>query len=214
MRNSLLAIGAAILMAIPCAAQQDPLEMGNASWITLNGTVVGTTADSFILDYGEGVITVEMDGWDWFGDAFGILENDRVRVRGRVDDDFYEATTIEASSVYVQDLNTYFYASPADEEDFAGLVGEGNWSLDITGTVKDVSFREITLDTGSGILTVDTIMMPYNPLDDAGFQKIRKGDRIKVFGDMDYDVFEKKELMADAIITLQKDEGKSNTPGG
>ena len=37
-------------------------------------------------------------------------------VYGRVDDDLYETTTIEASSIYDQDLGTYFYASAADEE--------------------------------------------------------------------------------------------------
>ncbi|MGM0425831.1 MAG: hypothetical protein ACQEQ7_01185 [Thermodesulfobacteriota bacterium] len=72
--------------------------------------------DSFTLDYGEGTVLVEMDDWDWYDEEGTVLEGDKVTVYGKIDDDLYEATSIEASSVYVENLGTYFYASSADEE--------------------------------------------------------------------------------------------------
>lgn len=44
-----------------------------------------------------------------------------------------------------------------------------------------------TLDTGSRMVTVDTVDMSYNPLDNEGFQKIKKGDRVSVSGMFDTD---------------------------
>lgn len=54
-------------------------------------------------------------------------------------------------------------------------------------------------------MKIDTSGMTYNPMDDLGFQKIEKGDYVSVSGDMDYDFWEKKELMADTIITIADD---------
>ena len=46
--------------------------------------------------------------------------------------------------------------------------------------------------------------MAYNPLDDKGYTKIRKGDRVSVTGEMDFDLFEGCELMARSVIVLRK----------
>ena len=46
--------------------------------------------------------------------------------------------------------------------------------------------------------------MLYNPLDDEGYQKIDVGDRVKVTGNIDNDLFEGKELMADSVIKLNR----------
>ncbi len=99
------------------AIAQDPQKMENNSWISLSGTVVEASPERFELDYGKGIVTVEMDGWGWYSRASTIMEDDKVTVHGRVDDDFHEMTSIEASSVYVEGMNTYFYANNLDEED-------------------------------------------------------------------------------------------------
>jgi hypothetical protein len=44
--------------------------------------------------------------------------------------------------------------------------------------------------------------MPYNPLDDEGYQKVDVGDRVSVTGTMDYDLFEGRELVADSLVIL------------
>ena len=192
------------------AETKDPYLQPDESWISITGTAVDTNAASFTLDYGKGIITVEMDGWEWYSDNFQVIEGDKVTVYGEIDDDLYETTTIEASSVYDQNLGTYYYASSRDEE-FDGdydywvgydlVVGE----MTVRGTVTDVDGREFTIDSGPRELTVDTIMMSYNPMDKKGYPTIDKGDYVSVSGYMDYDTIEKNELMADSVVILQND---------
>lgn len=200
---SLMLIG---ILASPAIAQ-NPETQPDDSWISLSGTATEALADSFTLDYGEGTVTVEMDelGWDWYDTNFQFIEGDEVTVYGEVDDDLYETATIEASSVYDKTLNTYYYADSVDEGD-----GLYTWNLDddlndvtIRGTVTSVNGREFTIDRGVQEMTVDTIAMTYNPVDDEGFQQIDVGDRVSVNGEIDADVFENRELMADWIITLE-----------
>lgn len=168
-------------LAAPVAAQ-DPYSRPDDSWISLSGTVGNPTADSFTLDYGDGVITVEMDDWDSYGDAYGLMDGDRVTVYGDIDENLFTMTTIEASSVYVEGLNTYFYASSADEEEAYTwimstpiVIGE----VTLRGTVSDLDAeaQEFTLDTGGQVLTIDTAFLTYNPLDDVGYaQPCHKAD--------------------------------------
>lgn len=200
------------------ASAQDPYEKADDSYISLSGTVASSTASSFVLDYGEGLVTVEMDDWDWYGDAYGILPEDEVTVYGYVDDDFYETTSIEASSVWVEDLNTYFYASGADEEGVGEVKNYPyistvwyDYDYTATGIVTSVSkpIREFTIDTGTRKISVDTWQLGYNPLDDEGFLKIEKGDRVTVYGDLDLSVFDEREISAEALVKLQDDAGKN-----
>ena len=83
--------------------------------------------------------------------------------------------------------------------------------MDITGTVTSVDGRRFTLDAESRELTVDTSTMVYNPMDDEGYQQVQEGDRVKVAGKMDYDLFEKRELLADMVITLEQDKSKTES---
>ena len=99
------------------AAEPNPYMRADGTWISISGEVTDVMPDRFVLDYGESVITVEMDDGDRDADAYKLLEGDKVTVNGMIDDDFYETTTIEAESVYVEKLGTYFYASAVDEED-------------------------------------------------------------------------------------------------
>jgi len=198
---------AGLLLPGVCLAAE-PYEKPDDSWISLNGTVTSTSPDSFQLDYGKGMITVEMDDWDFDADGYKLIDGDKVTVYGYVDDDLYETRTIEAGSVYVKNLSTYFYASSADEEDtildyeVVALPGaDGDVSL--TGVVESTSGREFTIDTGLSEVRVDTDEMPYNPMDDEGYQKIQVGERVRVTGEFGGDLFEARELDADTVITLR-----------
>lgn len=212
-KTTLVAAVAAICLSASACAQQDssdqpdPMALPDDTWISLTGTVTSTTPASFLLDYGDGLITVEMDDWDNFGDAYPLMDGDQVTVYGDVDKGLYEATTIEAGSVYVDDLNTFFYASAADEEDF------GEWvvvtdaeigDLIYIGTVVTVipDLNTFTIDTGATELTVDTSAMLYNPLDDQGFQQIDVGDRVSVEAEIDADFFGDQDLLAESVVTL------------
>ena len=211
MKRTTLSLAIASTLAVAPAvtmAAQSPYLASDGSWITLSGKVTSTTADSFKLDYGDGLVTVEMDDWDWFEESGETLPGDEVTVYGEVDDDTFESAKIEASSVYVDSLGTYFYASAADEEsvtdlDVAPTIDVGQ--IILTGTVTGVDGSEFTIDSGDQKMTVDTALMSYDPMDDEGYQKIEKGDQVTVTGDMENDTLETAELMADSVVTLDDD---------
>ena len=68
-----------------------------------------------------------MDDGDRDADGYKLLPGDKALVSGMVDDDMFEATSIEAYSVsvFVGNINTTFYASPVDE-DRVFLVARGS----------------------------------------------------------------------------------------
>ncbi|MFW5740211.1 MAG: NirD/YgiW/YdeI family stress tolerance protein [Myxococcota bacterium] len=204
---------AALGTMIACDDDTDAEVVRNApdgAWVRLEGTVVSAGDDSFLLDYGEDVITVEMDDSDWYEEGRGLIAEDEVIVHGRIDEDFYEARTIEASSVYVEDLGTHFYASAADEEELGTVTvfGVVPGQMTVSGTVKKVEGRDLVLDTEPGELRVDTASLAYNPLDDEGYQQIDVGDRVRVSGRIDSGLFDGRELSADWIVSLSTDGTK------
>lgn len=176
------------------------------SFVSIRGTIVDTAPNSFVLDFGEDKVTVEVDDWDYDHEGKLFLEGDTVTVFGLVDNAFYQNKRIEAESIYVDDLNTTLRNfSAADEEDvsfFSYYVGPIDYDLEVMGEVTSTTDREFTIDTGNRQVRVDTIMMPYNPMDDTGFQQIDAGDYVRVSGDLDIDVFEKREIMAEMIVSI------------
>lgn len=203
-----IALGTAAV-ALPATAQERPYVQADDSWISIDGTVEAVRADAFLLDYGPGVITVEMDDGDRDADAYKLMKGDKVRVRGVVDDDFFETTKIEASSVYVENLGTYFFSSAVDEEDrvvvYLGPVDVSATTAKGTVTDVDESNQEFTLNTGalSVGMQVDVEQMPYDPLDDVGYQQIEVGDRVVVAGELGADIFDpRRELVADSVLVV------------
>jgi uncharacterized protein YdeI (BOF family) len=190
------------------AAEKNPYLQPDETWISISGTVEDVRADAFTLDYGKGMITVEMDDGDRDADGYKLVEGDKVTVNGRIDDDFYQSTTIEANSVYVEKLGTYFYASSLDEEDHTTFFSVETpvvvSNTVVRGTVTDVREDEFTVNTGLRRLTVEVEGMPYDPLDDEGYQKVRVGDYVRVSGNMEHDLFEGRELKADAVVKLYR----------
>lgn len=187
------------------ALAADPAEAPDDSWISVDGTVESVSADAFVLDYGDGVMTVEMDDADRDADGYKLVEGDKVRVSGMIDDDLFEARTLEASSVYVENLDTYFFASAADEEDplIATTMPVVISATVVDGIVTSVGDEEFTIYTAGETLRVEVEEMAYNPLDDTGYQQIEVGDRVRVTGDIDTDFFEgQTELVADTVVTL------------
>ena len=210
------AITTALLAALPVfalaapaigATEPKPEAAPDDTWLTIEGTVVRAMPEAFLLDYGQGVMTVEMDDFDFYGEGRNLMENDEVTVYGRVDDDLLEKRTIEASSVYVENLNTTFFASAVDEEDYAAMAIAPTVDVDnayeVTGTVTSVSGREFMIDTGPSRIQVDTMALGYNPMDEDGFLEVEVGDRVKVGGVIDDDLFDEAELSANWIMELR-----------
>lgn len=175
----------------------------NNDYIALTGTVVSTAEDRFELDYGSGTIPVEMDDYDEYPEGKHLFENDRVTVYGYVDDEFYEKRTIEAQSVYVRNLGTQFYASGADEEDFPPTDPLAHPpGVAYRGRVIAVNGNGFVVDTGTRQIHVNTSALPYDPLDDEGYQRLEEGDRVYVTGTLDGDLFDRFEVDAGSVVEL------------
>jgi len=184
------------------------------NWINLSGTVVSASPSAFVLDYGPGTVTVEMDDWDWYQEGKALVPGDEVVVTGKVDDDLYQFKRIEASSVYAKNLNTYFYASGADEELLAEntvYVASLPTYSDTTGLVTAIEGREFTVGAGVGAVRVDTSQLKDNPLDGEGRQRVKVGDRVYAWGDLDIEPRERVELLAKGVVSLTKDRTKGST---
>lgn len=198
-------IVAGAMFALPANAQ-NPYMRPDDSWINIEGTVDRVWKDAFTLDYGDGTVTVEMDDGDRDADAYVLERGDTVAVSGRIDNDIFEVTTIEAGRVYVENLGTNFYSSAADEEDWLVSI---NPPLEISraeirGTVKDVdeSDDSFTLRVGEREVTIETDRLDYDPLDDEGYQRIEPGDFVAVHTRLESGFFEGHEIMADDITVL------------
>lgn len=215
MRNIMkMALGAMATLAVAASPVEakNPYTRANNSFISINGTVDSVSADKFMLNYGDGLVTVEMDDYDRDADGYNLMKGDKVRVSGFIDDDVFETTKIEAGSVFVENLGTYFFASSADEEDSfmtmtAPVVVSSTY---VQGKVTGINGCKFTLDTGKRMLTVDTSELGYNPLDKEGYQKIKKGDRVSVGGKMDKDFWGNRELDANSVITLMTPKQNKN----
>lgn len=205
--SSLLSVSA--VAATASSTQPDPYAMYDDTWIAISGTVESASPDSFRLDYGDGLVTVEMDDWDWYHEGYQVLKGDKVTVYGYIDDDLFETTSIEASAVYVKGLNSFFFASAADEEGpWLTTVYVPSSYTTIQGTVQEIKGRDITLDTGEGTLTVGTQGLSENPVDKEGYQQIKVGDRISVTGQMDKTFFGERKFKAETITSLSADKTK------
>lgn len=178
--------------------------------VNLSGKVTSVSPDSFQLKVKDDKVLVEMDDFDTDADGYKLVVGDKVVVTGLVDKNFLEKKKIEASSVYVKGLNTYFYASPVDEEGGSVIVTTyltvpdlpDNASVDLQGKVVKVNGDEFTVDTGIRKIKVDTDNLIYNPLDEEGVTKINVGDRVRVSGIVDEDFFEKDEVQANFVREL------------
>lgn len=194
-----------------------PANQDNSS-IVITGEVIKSSHDSFTLDYGTDTIVVEMDDWDIYDESAPLALGEKVTVYGMIDDGLFETRTLEASSIYAHNRNTYYYASAIDEEGDgvnyyyppvvssgdAAQFDDGNW-LSLSGRVVEVDSQEFAIRTGGGkTVRVDTDSMSYNPLDSDGLQHINVGDLVYVSGRMEEGLFEADEIKANTVTTLSR----------
>lgn len=187
----------------------DPYAMEDGSWVSIYGKVTNSSAEGFDLDMGDTIVRVEMDDYDDWPEARALSDGMNVAVVGRVDDDLFELTTIEAGSVYIDGLNTVFWANPGDEEiwgdvAFYRLPDLSNVVLE--GRISDVDIKEgrFSLTTGSASHVVSVDELGYNPFDEIGYQKISENDRVRVTGQLDADAIRTGELEATSIVSLRQ----------
>lgn len=182
----------------------------DGEYVTISGKITKVSADMIHLKSKGEVIPVEVDDYDLTAEGYNFKKGDKVVVTGKIDKDFLEKKKVEAGSVFVKELNAYFYANSDDEEDFPHLNASyyslelipENTSLDIQGRVIAVSGREFTVDTGVRIIKVDTSEMNFNPMDNKGFIQIDVNDRVRVSGIVESSLFNQKEISASYITEL------------
>lgn len=188
-------------------AQQSELNPAtDGEWLSLTGEVATVSSDTFTLDYGENDITVEMDDFDTYNENI-LLEGDEVTVTGRIDKDFVDSKTLEASSVYLDSLNEYFYANSMDEEDgYSSFAANDYWDdgewISMTGEVKSITEDQFVLDAGFREYNVDISELGYDPYDDQG-SEIDVGERVVVSGEFEgFDLYSDADLEAEVVTTL------------
>lgn len=162
----------------------------NGDYISISGKVDKVRADYFILVSNGKRIHVEMDDYDWDSDGYKVVKGDRVVVSGFIDQDYLEKKKIEAGSVYVKNLDTYFFANSSDEEDI--YTPDIQYSMmkkipdsvtyRIKGKVVQISNDSFVVDSGLNKWRIDTNYMSFNPLDDVGFTQVDINDKVTVTG--------------------------------
>ncbi|MEM6640708.1 MAG: hypothetical protein AAF610_12505 [Pseudomonadota bacterium] len=183
--------------------------MADATWIILSGTIKTAAADAFVLDYGAGVIVVEMDSADGGARGAALNRNDDVTVLGRIDADAFEAVSIEAAAVHVAGVDTPFVASSIDDEEELRLASslaasEDRNTVSVIGHVKTVSDTTFTLDNDRFPLVVDVSQLEIDLSDAAGSFQIEPDDRVRVSGSVGHDWLHRRELVADSIAIVNK----------
>lgn len=214
MRNIVIPlIGAVALLICGSTFAANPYWEPNNSWISISGTVEEVKANQFLLNYGNGKVTVEMDDGDRDADAYKLLKGDKVTVTGFIDRDLFEKTKVEAGSVYVENIGTTFYASAMDEEDpyftYFSIYHPVSLSTSyLYGTVTSVDDKSFTLDTGMDKFKVNVKGMSFNPLDEKGYVRIEKGDRVSVQGALDENFFKNREFNATTMVSFSEHSKK------
>lgn len=204
---------ATALSALTTSAFADFSTKTNGEFVTLSGKVSDVKANSFNLNSNGNKIMIEMDDYSsWVADGFKLVNGDQVVVSGRVDKDLFEEKKVEAGTVYVKNIDAYFFASSDDEEDATYLpttyslitsLPEGA-QMDIQGTVTKIQGREFTVNTGFREIVVDTQGLAFNPLDKIGATQLTVGDRVRVSGEIENNLFESKEVAADYVTELPR----------
>jgi uncharacterized protein YdeI (BOF family) len=178
----------------------------DGQWVTLTGRVVSSSPREFVLDYGAGNVVVEVDDWDKFQEGRLIKPGDQVTVTGLADEDLLMRKRIEARSIYVRNLNSVFVASSDDEETLRARAAMTAASIpdyaDVAGVVTAVEGGEFTVGTGPTAIRIDTSLLADNPVDKAGLLRLKIGDRVFVWGQINLEPAEGAELKARGLVTV------------
>lgn len=203
--HTAIALGLAATLLLPLQAAESLRGEPKGSWVALSGQVVSHTDNSFILDFGDGIVTVNTDNWDTVGDSWAVSDGDNVTVYGLVEAGFYQNKVINAGSIYVEDASTMVSAPVTDQQNMADsytyFTVPADYDLQVAGTVTSVTDRKFTIDSGSRKVTIDTIRLGYNPLDNQGLQQIKKGDFVSVRGELKRSIFDNAAVIAESIVT-------------
>lgn len=199
-----LVSSAALAGGATAQSTASPMSKMDREWIMVTGNISNVTPHGFSIDYGDGMLPVEMDGF-LPTSTRGLRNGDWVTVSGRIDDSLWERRSIEASSVYSSRLQERMWANAMDEEGDYSLVSlidlpdEGEW-VGMTGKVVSVDQAEdeMVVDVGARNVQVDVT-------DLGGPVLATTGDRVSVYGQLDdADLWDAREIDASSVVILRQ----------
>ncbi len=163
--------------------------------------------ESFVMASNFGEIIVEVDDYDKDREIEWLRQGDRVVVFGRMDKDLFEKRSIEASTVYVQNLMLYVFVSDKDEEMnmLGDLFGADEKDpIHLQGIVMQKSNSGFLLKTSYGVILVDVSQIHKIAPYEQGLKSIDVGDRLYVEGYVDDSFFSESKIMAKNIAKVIK----------
>lgn len=191
-------------------AQENALStFEDGSNITFQGKVSDLSDDEFKLQFRDQSVNVDFAEWDWTNDINlknHLVNGQDVYVSGTVDKNWFSDNEIEANNIYFQDNMSYYYVydtSPAYYVSFdnSPTMRDGSY-VSMRGTVQSIDGQEFTLSSQGDELDVNMSGLSYKPKGDV--LNLEKGDRVFVFGEIDTEFFNAKELLADAVVKLYR----------
>lgn len=194
---------AAPVPAAVTPANASPWDKDDGEWITIAGKITQAGVNKFTLDYGKGAIIVEMDDYDRELEGFHLKKDDKVIVTGRVDADTDQKRSIEAASVYVENIKRSFFASADDEEEvinklrIASAEGTG---VALTGVVIFIADKVMTVENGYQTFDVNTNLLREDAFDNAGTLQLKPGDRVTAYGSITNGFVDGRMLVASQVI--------------
>jgi len=176
---------------------EDPYAEDDGSWIGIPGTVEKVGAGNFVLNYGDGTITVELaDDTTRFHQ---FMENERVMVFGIVDERLFRSTTIQARAVFAESLSTFVRVVDGTTERLESITPTLVSGTVVQGRVTGVTAKHLSLDQGDRMITVDLTRLQTVNDGTTGLARYKKGDRITVIGDMDRSFWKGHVIRASSI---------------
>lgn len=191
-----LASMATIAQETPDRGNAYPRDVPDGSWIGISGRVESTSSGSFMLNYGNGTIKVELQ--PTATNLHDFIKDEEVDVYGIVDDGFFKRRTIKAHAVYVESLRSYVCTLEGSEAKCASFAPEILSGVVVHGRVTRSDGRTIRVDEGDREIAVDVSSVAVN---EAGQEKPVVGDMVTVLGFMD-DGFFSQKLKASSITIV------------
>lgn len=181
---------------VPMPGADDPHKAVEGSWVGITGQVTSVSPGSFVLNYGNGTIKVELEPTSTKQHEF--IKDEHVRVYGVVDAGLFRSKTIKAHAVYVESLKSYACTTEGAEAvcaSFAPVIYSG---VLVHGRVTAVSPGTVHVDDGDKVIDIDTSDLAVVNGVRTTAPTVNTGDRVTVIGHMDEGFFS-RQLKADSI---------------
>lgn len=189
-----LVLASSSALAVPVLADQyydgrpdDPNFLSESSWATFSGTVTEAEQNAFTLDYSNGEISVTLNDLEQNQDAYAFKEGHEVTVTGKIDKTFFDNSILNASTVYIEALNTTLFSDAMDAQDRIALKDSNyadlqNDTVTFIGWVTQTNelMDTVTVDVGDELVEIHLDNLGYDPFAEDGLINIDEGSRVKV----------------------------------